>query len=224
MDQFTATDNNDDDLIFSLLPVLPSEFSPVLWLDANDSSTFSPVNGKISQWQDKSGNNYHYSQSDSTRYPSYSSNSLNGLPSITFDGNDFLAINSRLGFDTNPDISIFAVTSFISNIATDNRIFQLGNSDHSLAVAGGSGSWSWRFNGGNEIYNPVSLNYVGLQAWVRQQGSNYAASQFFLNGTEQARVIGASDTTVPSDNATVSFMGAGASGGAVQSNLFSNVN
>ena len=45
----------------------------------------------------------------------------------------------------------------------------------------------------------------------------------FLNGTEQARVIGASDTTVPSDNATVSFMGAGASGGAVQSNLFSNV-
>ena len=223
MDQFTATDNNDDDLIFSLLPVLPSEFSPVLWLDANDSSTFSPVNGKISQWQDKSGNNYYYSQSDSTRYPSYSSNSLNGLPSITFDGNDFLAINSRLGFDANPDISIFAVTSFISNIATDNRIFQLGNSDHSLAVAGGSGSWSWRFNGGNEIYNPVSLNYVGLQAWVRQQGSNYAASKFFLNGTEQTRVTGGGDTTVPSNTAEVSYIGAGASAGAIQSELFCNV-
>ena len=223
VDQFTASDNNDDNLSFSMLPVLPSEFSPVLWLDANDSSTFSPVNGKISQWQDKSGNNYHYSQSDSTKYPSYSSNSLNGLPSITFDGNDFLTINSRLGFAANPHISIFAVTSFISHIATDNRIFQLGNSGHSLAVAGGSGSWSWRFNGGNEVYSSVVLNSVGQQAWVRQQGSNYAASQFFLNGTEQTRVIGASDSTVPSDTASASFIGAGASAGAVQSTLFSNV-
>ena len=223
VDQFTASDNNDDNLSFSMLPVLPSEFSPVLWLDANDSSTFSPVNGKISQWQDKSGNNYHYSQSDSTKYPSYSSNSLNGLPSITFDGNDFLTINSRLGFAANPDISVFAVTSFISNIASDNRIFQLGNNSHSLAVAGGSGSWSWRFNGGNEVYSSVVLNSVGQQAWVRQQGSNYAASQFFINGTEQTRVIGASDGTVPSDTVPVSYIGAGASAGAVQSTLFSNV-
>ena len=40
--RFTASDNNDDNLSFSMLPVLPSQFSPVLWLDANDSSTFSP--------------------------------------------------------------------------------------------------------------------------------------------------------------------------------------
>ena len=98
----------------------------------------------------------------------------------------------------------------------------MGNSGHSLAVAGGSGSWSWRFNGGNEVYSSVVLNSVG-QAWVRQQGSNYAASQFFLNGTEQTRVIGASDSTVPSDTASASFIGAGASAGAVQSTLFSNV-
>ena len=110
---------------------------------------------------------------------SYSSNSLNGLPSITFDGNDFLAINSRLGFDANPDISIFAVTSFISNIATDNRIFQLGNSDHSLAVAGGSQVGPGGLMEEMKYTINRSFNYVGLQAWVRQQGSNYAASKFF---------------------------------------------
>ena len=223
VDQFTATDNNDDDLTFSLLPALPSQFSPVLWLDANDSSTFSPVNGKISEWRDKSGNNYHYSQSDSVKYPSYSSDSLNGLPSITFDGNDFLTINSRLEFSANPDISIFAVTSFIDSQSSDNRIFQLGNSNHSLAVAGGTHGWSWRFNGGNERYGSIDLDSVGQQAWVRQQGSNYAASRFFLNGTEQVRVNGGAGTIVPSDNAAVSFIGTGASAGTIQNIFFSKV-
>jgi hypothetical protein len=136
--------------LFTLMPALPSEFSPVLWLDANDSSTVIQSSGAVSTWQDKSGNNYHFTQdSDTSRRPLYSATSLNGMPAITFDGsNDYLSISSRLGFSANPDISVFAVTSFISNIATDNRIFQLGNNAHSLAVAGGSGSWSWRFNGG----------------------------------------------------------------------------
>ena len=205
VDQFTATDNNGDGLSFSLTPSLPSEFSSVLWLDANDSSTFSPVNGKISQWQDKSGNNYHYSQSDSARYPSYSSNSLNGLPSIT---SSMGTISSPLtpGLGLLPT-QILAFSRLLLLFQTSHRIIEFSNwvTDHSLAAAGGSGSWSWRFNGGNEVYSTVVLNSVGQQAWVRQQGSNYAASQFFINGTEQTRVIGASDGTVPSDTAPASL-------------------
>ena len=223
--EFNATDPNGDTVTYALMPALPSEFSPVLWLDANDSSTVIPSSGAVSRWEDKSGNNYHFTQdSDTSRRPIYSTTSLNGMPAITFDGsNDYLSISSRLGFSANPDLSVFAVTSFISNIAADNRIFQLGNNAHSLAVAGGTGSWSWRFNGGNEVYNPVSLNTAAQQAWVRQAGSNYQASQFFYNGTEQTRVIGASDTTVPSDTAAVSFVGAGASDGSWAQNLSANV-
>ena len=223
--EFNATDPNGDTVTYALMPALPSEFSPVLWLDANDSSTVIPSSGAVSRWEDKSGNNYHFTQdSDTSRRPIYSTTSLNGMPAITFDGsNDYLSISSRLGFSANPDLSVFAVTSFISNIAADNRIFQLGNNAHSLAVAGGTGSWSWRFNGGNEVYNPVSLNTAAQQAWVRQAGSNYQASQFFYNGTEQTRVIGASDTTVPSDTAAVSFVGAGASDGSWTQNLSANV-
>ena len=78
-------------------------------------------------------------------------------------------------------------------------------------------------NGGNEIYGSIDLNSVGQQAWIRQQGSNYAASRFFLNGTEQVRVSGGADTTVPSDNAAVSFIGTGASAGTIQNVLFSKV-
>jgi hypothetical protein len=223
--EFNATDPNGDTLTYKLMPALPSDFSPVLWLDANDSSTVIRSSGVVSTWEDKSGNNYHFTQNaDTSRRPIYSTTSLNGMPSITFDGsNDYLSISSRLGFSVNPEISVFAVTSFISNIATDNRIFQLGNNAHSLAVAGGSGSWSWRFNGGNEVYNAVSLNTPAQQAWVRQAGSNYSASQFFYNGTEKVRVNVASPTTVPSDNAAVSFVGAGASDGSWTQNLSANV-
>ena len=46
---------------------------------------------------------------------------------------------------------------------------------------------------------------------------------FFLNGTEQTRVTGGADTTVPSNTAEVSYIGAGASAGAIQNVLFSKV-
>ena len=180
--EFNATDPNGDNVSYALMPALPNVFSPVLWLDANDSSTLIESGGAVSAWQDKSGNDYHFTQdSDTSRQPIYSTTSLNGMPAITFDGsNDYLSISSRLGFSANPDLSVFAVTSFISNIATDNRIFQLGNNAHFLAVAGGSGSWSWRFNGGNEVYNPVSLNTAAQQAWVRQDGLELPSLSIFL--------------------------------------------
>ena len=48
------------------MPALPSEFSPVLWLDANDSSTVIESGGAVSAWQDKSGNDYHFTQDSDT--------------------------------------------------------------------------------------------------------------------------------------------------------------
>jgi len=56
----------------------------VLWLDANDATTISYSSGSnVSQWNDKSGNgNNGISQGT----PTWSSNGLNGLPSIAFNG------------------------------------------------------------------------------------------------------------------------------------------
>ena len=208
VDQFTATDNNDDSLSFSLLPVLPSQFSPVLWLDANDSSSVIESEGTVNEWRDKSGNNYHFTQVDNSSRPLYSATSMNGMPTITFDGsNDYLSRSSRLGFSANPDISVFAVTSFLSLTNNDERIFQIGTNIHGLAVAGGTGRWSWRFNGGHEAYNSVSLNTSALQAWVRQAGSNYQASRFFYNGTEQVRTAGSSDSSVPTNIEATAIIG-----------------
>ena len=135
------------------------------------------------------------------------------MPAITFDGsNDYLSISSRLGFSANPDLSVFAVTSFISLSDNDERIFQIGSNSHGLAVTGGTGSWCWRFNGGHERYNDVTINNVAQQAWVRQAGTNYQASRFFYNGLEQARVAGSSDASSPTNVAEIASIGKSTTG------------
>jgi hypothetical protein len=55
-----------------------------LWLDAADSSTITLSTTKVTQWNDKSGNGYNFTQSTSGNQPTYSSASLNSLNTITF--------------------------------------------------------------------------------------------------------------------------------------------
>jgi hypothetical protein len=56
-----------------------------LWLDANDASTFTFSSGSIvSEWRDKSGNGYHFSQATGALQPERQSAQQNGLPSVYF--------------------------------------------------------------------------------------------------------------------------------------------
>jgi len=66
----------------------PLELSPVLWLDGSDSSSVTLVSGKVSQWNDKSGNGHHAVQSSSSKRPTYDTAALNGLNLLYFDGSD----------------------------------------------------------------------------------------------------------------------------------------
>jgi hypothetical protein len=66
----------------------PSLISTALWLDAADASTVTTVSGAVSQWNDKSGNNRHATQSTAGSRPTYSATGFNNLPGVTFDGND----------------------------------------------------------------------------------------------------------------------------------------
>ena len=62
--------------------------SNVLWLDANSGGTQS--GGLVSQWNDRSGNNNDALRPGSipTAKPSYVASSVNGYPSLDFDGTD----------------------------------------------------------------------------------------------------------------------------------------
>lgn len=61
-----------------------------LWLDGADASTISIGTG-VSQWNDKSGNARHATQSVAASQPAYITAAVNGLNAVNFDGsNDFL--------------------------------------------------------------------------------------------------------------------------------------
>jgi hypothetical protein len=61
-----------------------NDLSPALWLDAADASTITESGGKVSQWDDKSGNNNHLSQSNSSYQPQYNPTQLNGQGGVDF--------------------------------------------------------------------------------------------------------------------------------------------
>lgn len=96
----------------------PARITTELWLDASDSSTLTLVSGGVSQWNDKSGNARHATQSDASKRPTVSSAAQNGLDVVLFDGsNDTLALpNITQSFGQ----SVFAVVDTTS-IGTDFR-------------------------------------------------------------------------------------------------------
>lgn len=62
-----------------------------LWLDADDATTFTFSSGSVvSQWNDKSGNAYHFAQATVANQPTRTTNAQNGRAVVTFDV-DFLS-------------------------------------------------------------------------------------------------------------------------------------
>ena len=63
-----------------------SNTSLIVWLDANDATTFTLVGGKVSQWNDKSGTGVNISQATAADRPVYTTNQINGMPIVQTDG------------------------------------------------------------------------------------------------------------------------------------------
>lgn len=83
----------------------PIQLSPALWLDAADSATVDVSGGKVSQWNDKSGNNRHLTQSTDSNRPNYTIGGLNSRNVIAFNhlnsnwmGSNVSVFSSQLSF------------------------------------------------------------------------------------------------------------------------------
>ena len=79
------------------VPWTPVETATVAWYDANDASTITEASGKVSQWNDKSGNGNHATQTAGARQPSYQATDsmMNNLPTI-----GSTSASGQIGLDT----------------------------------------------------------------------------------------------------------------------------
>jgi hypothetical protein len=113
--------------------------SPVLWLDASDTSTITESGGAVSQWDDKSGNGYDLTQATSANQPTTGTNTQNGRNVITFDGSDRLvaATASDWIFLHSAQSVVFAV--FKAGTVTDpNSIYAVWATTATTAVPTGA--------------------------------------------------------------------------------------
>ena len=99
----------------------------VLWLDASDASSVVLTDGRVSEWQDKSGNRGTVSQADEAKRPVAGVTTLNGRNTMTFEGGKWLGGPPVLqqGDDT---FSYFAVWQRLYTNAVAQVVFEQSQS------------------------------------------------------------------------------------------------
>ena len=91
----------------------PSDLSNLTaWFDAADSSTITSDSDGVSQWSDKSGNNYHGTQSTNAKKPTLGTSADNGLVAINFS-NPSDTVNGKSLQTTDPIWSYTERTYFV---------------------------------------------------------------------------------------------------------------
>ena len=208
----------------------PSMLSTALWLDAADASTIAESGGAVSQWNDKSGNGRHATQSNSSYKPSLTANGLNGLNVVTFDGvNDILGFSDLAWTNNIGAISYFVVTKTSDQATTSYKaLFQIrtgagfGFDRASLYVrnsqleAGGrrldSNSYAFRSTGSlssNAFQGSAIYNYAAATLAVNVNGGTVSSGSFQTVGNTSptnstASSIGStnvgSDSFLPNSN------------------------
>lgn len=93
----------------------PADITTALWLDAADSSSMTLISNAVSQWNDKSGNSRHASQSTSGSRPTFSATAANSLPGIVFNGSSSF-LQSSLGNYSLITRSVYFVISFSASV------------------------------------------------------------------------------------------------------------
>lgn len=78
-----------------------------IWLDGADASTITLNGSNVSQWDDKSGNDNHFAQSNTSYQPLYVPTNINGKPSIEFSNIDYL--KSIASINTTQPFTIYNV-------------------------------------------------------------------------------------------------------------------
>jgi hypothetical protein len=169
----------------------PGSLAPFLWLDAGDTTTITSTNGFVSQWNDKSGNGRHVSQSTGNKQPSLVTNARNGLSTINFDGSNDSLTRSASGFPTSGNRHLFAAVKYTGNSTLLlQHIAIWGNNNSTLYT-----SWGLCFKWTSPSYfstvhiwgeqNPTSASALATNTWHEVNASyDGTRTRLFTNGIE----------------------------------------
>jgi hypothetical protein len=189
-----------------------------VWLKAND---LSQANGtRVTTWPDASGNGFSAVANTNpslipTNQPGFAPNSINGLPSLTFDGGDYLTLGTPAALNllpqTDPMVfysvvnapsvaaSIGTILSKAHNSPGDNRQYQFqldytapnnrlsGWFGNSFNIATtGTPTGSWKVN---STYVPAAA--TGLTSWIDETAVTMGSDNIGTGTTTVDILVGA---------------------------------
>lgn len=124
--------------------------------------------------------------------PSYRESSINNIPSINFDGNDSIDINSAMQHITGSNFSIFIVEERSGNgklIASDNLTVEYNSGNFQIAQ---NGALTPIINSPQASFGPT-LNYISFASYVNgaaPAGTNYYRNKgIFIDNTDNTQKI-----------------------------------
>lgn len=199
-----------------------------LWLKANDLSL---ANGAfVTSWADASGNGFTAAANtnpslSTANQPLFATNSVNGLPSLTFDGSDYLTLGVQPALDLLPqtDPMVFysvvnaasvagstgTILSKAHNNPADNRQYQfqldfsgganrLSNwfGNSFSAATSGTPTGSWKVNS-----TSVPAAASGFQSWIDETAVTYGSTNIGTGTSTVDILVGARRSTTATNAA-----------------------
>lgn len=185
----------------------------ITWLMANEGITLA--SGNVSIWNDRSGQNNHATQSNSSNRPGYSSSAINDLPAVTFNGSSqFLALPS--GYSTfTSGASIFVVLR-PNSVSAGARVIDLGNgatSDNvNIQEPTSTGASMYVFNGSTPssvtASSAITLGKFQLLEAIHNGSTTATILTNALQGAQSTSMNSITNTPRSSN-----FLGQGSAGG-----------
>lgn len=136
----------------------------VAWYDASDTSSITSSGGAVSQWNDKSGNGYHLTQSTEANKPTTGTDSINGKNVM-----NFAAGGRYINRASTPSQNTWTWFFVMKAASVANWQFPVGSNDPGNAglscYSSGSGSTLRALFGGSPLATSSSTT-VGTYYWT----------------------------------------------------------
>lgn len=168
--------------VLSWLNFTPNHLSPSLWLDASDTATITESSGSVSQWNDKSGNGYHVTQSSGTAQPKTGTATINNRNVLAFNGSNQMERASTPALSS--PYTTFAVFSLAN---TTNAVQYVLDSDSGVqSILSTVSNTNLRAGAGTypNLATGISANVTYIADWVVDGTSSIGA----VNGVSTAIV------------------------------------
>ena len=183
-----------------------------LWLDAADTKTITQqTSGYVSQWNDKSGKGYNFSQATFANQPTYVTNSQNGNPTIRFTS----TLSQFLGGGTTFDIGTNSWTIFAVFKTDDNTsgasIFNkslYGSGQNRLIIVRNSGSsFQCGVTETKYLANPETFTAGAYRMFCYSYARRAGNAYLYQNGTQITSGSPGIDTTTNVTNSYPMIIG-----------------